>query len=81
MNFHIGKIYNLPNNFYFYKSNQPRLWIEYSKKIKIRETVIILKHNTLCLEYYKNNIIFPENYEIIDSESDDDSWVDIKKYL
>jgi hypothetical protein len=81
MNFHTGKIYNLPSNFYFYKSNQPRLWMEYSKKIKIPDSAIILEHNTSCIEYYKNIIIFSENDEIIDSESDDDSWVDMKKYL
>ena len=78
MNFHIGKIYNLPSNFYFYKSNQPRLLMEYCKKIKITEKV---EPNTSCIEYYKNIIIFPENDEIIDSDSDNDSWVDMKKYL
>jgi hypothetical protein len=81
MNFHTGKIYNLPSNFYFYKSNQPRLWMEYCKKIKIPDSAIILEPNTSCIEYYKNIIIFPENDEITDSESDDDSWVDMKKYL
>jgi hypothetical protein len=74
MNFHIGKIYNLPSNFYFYKSNQPRLWMEYCKKIKIPDSSIFLEHNTSC-------IIFPENDEIIETESDDDSWVDMKKFL
>jgi len=73
MNFHIGKIYNLPSNFYFYKSNQPRLWAEYCKKV--------VPHNSSCIEYYKNIIIFPENDEIIETESDDDSWVDMKKIL
>jgi hypothetical protein len=72
MNFHIGKIYNLPSNFYFYKSNQPRLWMEYCKKIKITEKV---EPNT------SSCIIFPENDEISKSESDDDSWVDMKKFL
>ncbi len=81
MNFHTGKIYNLPSNFYFYKSNQLRLWMEYSKKIKIPDSSIILEPNTSCIENYKNIIIFPENDEIIDFESDDDSWVDMKKYL
>ena len=78
----IGKIYNLPNNFYFYKSNQPRLWAEYCKKVKISEKVnYIIPHNSSCIEYYKNIIIFPENDEIIETESDDDSWVDMKKIL
>lgn len=82
MNFHTGKIYNLPSNFYFYKSNQPRLWMEYCKKIKIPYSAIILEPNTSsCIEYYKNIIIFPENDEIIEMESDDDSWVDMKKFL
>jgi hypothetical protein len=72
MNFHIGKIYNLPSNFYFYKSNQPRLWMEYCKKIKITEKVE--PNNSSC-------IIFSENDEISKSESDDDSWVDMKKFL
>ena len=71
MNFHNGKIYKMPSNFYFYKSNQPRLWAEYCKKIKIPEKV---EPNTSC-------IIFPENNEISKSESDDDSWVDMKKFL
>lgn len=37
MNFHIGKIYKMPSNFYFYffKANQPRLLYEYCKKVKI----------------------------------------------
>lgn len=74
MNFHIGKIYNIPSNFYFYKSNQPRLWMEYCKKIKIPDSSIFLEYNTSC-------IIFPENDEISKSESDDDSWVDMKKIL
>lgn len=30
-----GKIYKLPQNFYFYKANQPRLWMEYCKKVTI----------------------------------------------
>jgi len=55
--------------------------MEYSKKIKIPDSSIILEPNTSCIEYYKNIIIFPENDEIIDFESDDDSWVDMKKYL
>jgi hypothetical protein len=75
MNFHIGKIYNLPSNFYFYKSNQPRLWMEYCKKIKIPYSAIILEPNT------SSCIIFPENDEIIETESDNDSWVDMKKFL
>ena len=60
MNFHIGKIY-------FYKANQPRLWMEYCKKIKIPYSAIILGSNT------SSCIIF--------LESDDDSWVDMKKFL
>ena len=30
-----GKIYKLPQNFYFYKANQQRLWMEYCKKVTI----------------------------------------------
>ena len=84
MNFHIGKIYNLPSNFYFYKSNQPRLWDEYCKKIKIPVSNIenIRSYpNISCIEYCRNIIIFPENDESIISDSDDDSWVDMKKFL
>ena len=81
MNFHIGKIYNMPTNFYFYKSNQPRLWMEYCKKMeKNRENVIkIAETNNSCIEYCKNIIIFPENDE--ETISDDDSWIDMKKFL
>ena len=81
MNFHIGKIYNMPTNFYFYKSNQPRLWMEYCKKLeKNREVVLnIAETNNSCIEYCKNIIIFPENDE--ETISDDDSWVDMKKIL
>ena len=81
MNFHIGKIYNMPTNFYFYRANQPRLWIEYCKKLeKNREVVLnIAETNNSCIEYCKNIIIFPENDEEI--TSDDDSWVDMKKIL
>ena len=81
MNFHIGKIYNMPTNFYFYKSNQPRLWMEYFKKMeKNRENVIkIAETNNSCIEYCKNIIIFPENDE--ETISDDDSWIDMKKFL
>ena len=88
MNFHTGKIYKMPTNFYFYKSNQPRLWMEYCKKIKLPEKKIdknndfvinISEINNSCLEYCKNIIIFPENDE--ESTSDDDSWVDMKKIL
>ena len=80
MNFHIGKIYNMPNNFFFYKANQPRLWIEYCKKVKIPEI------NTSCIEYCKNIVVFYENNEPepeLDEKtnSDDDSWIDMKKYL
>ena len=47
MNFHIGKNY-------FYKSNQPRLWAEYCKKIKIPYSAIILEPNTSsCIEYFQ----------------------------
>jgi len=77
MNFHIGKIYNIPSNFYFYKANQPRLCEEYCKTVKIPEKI----NYSSCIEYYKNIIIFPENDEITKQDSDDDSWVDIKKYL
>jgi len=73
----IGKIYNLPNNFYFYKSNQPRLWDEYCKKVKIPTSNL----DNSYIEYCKNIIIFPENDESIISENDDDSWVDMKKIL
>jgi hypothetical protein len=81
MNFHIGKIYNMPTNFYFYRANQPRLWIEYCKKLeKNREVVLnIAETNNSCIEYCKNIIIFPENDE--ETISDDDSWVDMKKIL
>jgi hypothetical protein len=81
MNFHIGKIYNMPTNFYFYKANQPRLWMEYCKKMeKNREVVLnIAEINNSCIEYCKNIVIFPENDEEI--TSDDDSWVDMKKIL
>ena len=81
MNFHIGKIYNMPTNFYFYRANQPRLLMEYCKKFeKNREVVLnISEINKSCIEYCKNIIIFPENDEEI--TSDDDSWVDMKKIL
>ena len=86
MNFHLGKIYNMPNNFYFCKSNQPKIWMEYCKKIpeknldKNNKTEIFISEpNYSCLEYCKNIIIFPENDEEIMSE--DDSWVDMKKIL
>jgi hypothetical protein len=81
MNFYTGKIYNMPSNFYFYKANQPRIWGEYCKKVKIPYSAIFLERHTSCIEYYKNLIIFPENDEISKSESDDDSWVDMKKFL
>ena len=73
MNFHIGKIYNMPTNFYFYKANQPRLSVEYCKKVNINI-------NASCIEYCKNTVLFPENDEP-ESNSDDDSWIDMKKYL
>jgi hypothetical protein len=87
MIFQIGKIYKMPNNFYFYKSNQPKFWMEYCKKIKIPDKKIekksveinILEVNNSCLEYCKNIVLFPENNEEI--ISDDESWVDIKKIL
>ena len=77
----------MPNNFYFYKSNQPKLWMEYCKKIKIPENKIekkpveikIIEENNSCLEYCKNIFLFPENDEEI--ISDDESWVDMKKIL
>ena len=71
MNFYTGKIYNMPSNFYFYKANQPRIWGEYCKKVKITERV----------DLHSSCIIFPENDEISKSESNDDSWVDMKKFL
>jgi hypothetical protein len=55
--------------------------MEYCKKIKNPNSAIILEPNTSCIEYYKNIIVFPENDEITDSESEDYSWVDMKKYL
>ena len=71
----------MPTNFYFYRANQPRLWIEYCKKLeKNREVVLnIAETNNSCIEYCKNIIIFPENDE--ETISDDDSWVDMKKIL
>ena len=87
MDFHIGKIYKLPKNLFFYKPNQPRLWIEYCKKVKLPENinqinpVKIIESNSSCIEYCKNIVIFPENDEISKSDSDDDSWVDMKKIL
>ena len=99
MDFHIGKIYKLPNNFYFYKANQPRLLIEYCKQklksnnsskeynYKILDTEYhiqfsekILETNSSCLEYCKN-IMNSNNDESLIIESDDDSWVDMKKFL
>jgi len=68
---------------FFYKANQARLCLEYCKKIKIPEKV-----NTSCIEYCKNIVIFSEiNESEIEedkystSNSDDDSWIDMKKYL
>lgn len=79
-----GKIYKLPQNFYFYKANQQRLWMEYCKKVtipnKISETYSS-DHISYCIEFCKNIIIFPENDEQLTIESDDDSWVDMKKIL
>jgi hypothetical protein len=49
--------------------------MEYCKKIKIPYPVIIFEPNT------SSCIIFSENDEISKSESDDDSWVDMKKFL
>jgi hypothetical protein len=81
MNFHIGKIYNMPTNFYFYKANQTRLLMEYCKKFETNREVVlnIAEINNSCIEYCKNIVIFPENDEEI--TSDDDSWVDMKKIL
>jgi hypothetical protein len=80
MNFHIGKIYSMPNNLYFYKSNQPKFWMEYCKKVSL--PVKNLEPINLCIEYCKDIIIFPENDELTKSDSDDDeSWVDMKKIL
>jgi hypothetical protein len=85
MNFQIGKIYSMPTNFYFYKPNQQKFWMEYCKKIKISERKISDIDKT-CIEYCKNIILFPENDELESvqdekSNSDDDSWIDMKKYL
>ena len=77
MNFHIGKIYKMPSNFYFYKSNQPRLWDEYCKKIKIPVSNL----DNSYIEYCKNITIFSEIIQPLISDSDDDSWVDMKKIL
>lgn len=77
MNFHIGKIYKMPSNFYFYKSNQPRLWDEYCKKIKIPVSNL----DNSYIEYCKNITIFSESIQPLISDSDDDSWVDMKKIL
>lgn len=77
MNFHIGKIYKMPSNFYFYKSNQPRLWYEYCKKVKIP----IMNLDISCIEYCKHIAILSENIKQISDDSDDDSWIDMKKIL
>ncbi len=69
MNFHIGKIYKMPSNFYFFKANQPRLLYEYCKKVKIP----IRNLDISCIKYCKN--------KQISNDSDDDSWIDIKKIL
>jgi hypothetical protein len=79
MNFHNGKIYKMPSNFYFYKSNQPRLWAEYCKKVKIPDKILEL--NNSYIEYCKNITIFSENIQQLSSDSDDDSWVDMKKNM
>jgi hypothetical protein len=68
MNFHIGKIYS-------YKSNKPRLWAEYCKKIKTPYSAVILEPNT------SSCIIIQESDEISNFDSDNDSWVDMKKIL
>ena len=90
MDFHIGKIYKFPSNFYFYKANQPRIWVEYCKKVKIPEKksdlymsipVQILEQNNSFIEFCKNITIFPDNDESFTRDSDDDSWVDMKKFL
>jgi hypothetical protein len=69
MDFHNGKIYKLSQNFYFYKANQPRLWMEYCKKVMIPNKIS---------EPYSS---IPENDERLTIESYDDLWIDIKKYL
>lgn len=87
MNFNIGKIYNMPKNLYLYKSNQPRFWMEYCKKVRL--PVKNLEPINLYMEYCKNIkdiIIFPENDEILysnsdNSDDDDESWIDMKKIL
>lgn len=71
----------MPTNLYLYKSNQPRFWIEFCKKIRLPGKK--LKSINLCLEYYKDIIIFTENDDLpkSDSDNDDNSWVDMKKFL
>jgi hypothetical protein len=77
----------MPTNLYFYKSNQPKFWIEYFKKIKYQSNN--LEPINLCIKYCKDIILFPENDKILNSDNDnnddddddDDSWVDIKKNL
>ena len=79
MSFHNGKIYNMPSNLYFYKSNQPRLLVEYCKKVRLPDK--ILEPNNSCIEYCKNITIFPEIVIQPSSDSDDDSWVYMKKNM
>jgi len=74
MNFHLGKIYKIPNNFFFYKSNQPKIWMEYCKKIKIPENIPI---NTINNSYI--TLIF--DTESSESSDSDNSWIDLKKNL
>jgi hypothetical protein len=89
MNFHIGKIYSMPKNLYLYKSNQPRFWMEYCKKVRL--PIKNLEPINFCMEYCKDIIIFPENDEIPysnsenndddDDDDDEQSWIDMKKIL
>jgi hypothetical protein len=77
MIFHIGKIYKIPNNFFFYKSNQPKIFMEYCKKIKIPKNIPI---NTINNSYI--TLIFDTDYsESSESSDSDNSWIDLKKNL
>ena len=69
----------MPSNFYFYKPNQLRLWAEYCKKIKTPDKILV--PNKSCIEYCNNITIFPESLQQISSDSDDDSWFDMKKNM
>lgn len=83
MNFHIGKIYKIPNNFFFYKSNQSKFWMDYCKKIKIPKIIFINQINNSYINYCKNIDLISDNEysESIDSYNSDNSWIDLKKKL